>query len=311
MKSSWIGAVCLALAASLWGGTYVVSKAVMEWVDPSALIWLRYAVGVIALAAVGVWRGVNWRMAPRDFALVAAVGVVGYAVSIWAQFVGTHESTAEMGAVITSGTPAFMVIFARLLLKEAITWRRAASVILATLGVFVMIGVGRPDHARALWGGLVLLVAAITWGLQSVLVKRVPPHHSSLVITAYAMLVALVVMTPVSFAHMPSLHVILRHTWVWAGVLYLGVFSTAGAFLLWNEGLRRMPAGSGGVYFFLQPLVGTALGWWVLGETVTASFWLGALLILGGVALVIREPGEGAEAPMRVLRAPKNGSQDS
>ncbi len=110
---------------------------------------------------------------------------------------------------------------------------------------------------------------------------------------------------------MPRLGTILGHTWVWLGILYLGVLSTAGAFLLWNEGLRRMPAGAGGVYFFLQPLVGTALGWLVLGETVTASFWLGALLILGGVALVVREPESSARSARWASSLSKDGSQDS
>lgn len=311
MKASWVGALCLALAASLWGGTYVVSKAVMDWVDPSALIWLRYALGVLALGAAGLVRRVKWRIAPRHFATVVAIGLVGYALSIWAQFVGTQWSTAQMGAVITSGTPAFMVIFARVLLSEPITWRRAASVILATLGVMVMIGVGHQADNRVLWGGLILLLAAVTWGLQSVLVKRVPSEYSSIVVTAYAMLVALAVMTPLGWPHMPRLGTILGHTWVWLGILYLGVLSTAGAFLLWNEGLRRMPAGAGGVYFFLQPLVGTALGWLVLGETVTASFWLGALLILGGVALVVREPESSARSARWASSLSKDGSQDS
>lgn len=311
MKSSWVGALCLALAASLWGGTYVVSKAVMDWVDPSALIWLRYALGVLALGAVGLVRRVNWRISARHVGTVVAIGLVGYALSIWTQFVGTEWSTAQMGAVITSGTPAFMVIFARVLLGEAITWRRAASVILATLGVMVMIGLGHEAHSREALGGLILLVAAVTWGLQSVLVKRVPSEYSSIVVTAYAMLVALAVMTPLGWPHMPHLGILLGHTSVWLGILYLGVLSTAGAFLLWNEGLRRMPAGAGGVYFFLQPLVGTALGWLVLGETVTASFWFGALLILGGVALVIREP-ESSESSARWAFSPsKDGSQDS
>ncbi|SIT12426.1 Threonine/homoserine efflux transporter RhtA [Alicyclobacillus vulcanalis] len=309
MKSSWVGAVCLALAASLWGGTYVVSKAVMNVVDPTALIWLRYALGAAALAAAGLARGARWRMSARDWLVVLCVGLVGYALSIWAQFVGTHWSTAQMGAVITSGTPAFMVIFARLLLGERITWRRALSVVFATLGVLVMIGVGHADRRMA-WGGLILLVAAVTWGLQSVLVKRVSREASSIVVTLYAMLVALVAMTPLAWSHMPNVHVVLAHPWVWLGILYLGVLSTAGAFLLWNEGLRRVPAGSGAVYFFFQPLVGTALGWLVLGETVSVTFWLGTAFILAGVALVVWEPVSAPSGKWaRVVS--QEGSQDS
>jgi len=60
--------------------------------------------------------------------------------------------------------------------------------------------------------------------------------------------------------------------------------------------LRRIPikrtyidAGSGGLYFFFQPLVGTLLCWFFLGEQVGFAFWVGSLLILGGVLLVLRE----------------------
>jgi len=76
---------------------------------------------------------------------------------------------------------------------------------------------------------------------------------------------------------------------VWGGILYLGIVSTAGAFYLWNKGLHMVDAATGGLYFFFQPLVGTLLGWLFLGEHVGIAFWLGAILIIGGVLLVTKE----------------------
>jgi len=76
---------------------------------------------------------------------------------------------------------------------------------------------------------------------------------------------------------------------VWGGILYLGIVSTAGAFYLWNKGLQMVDAATGGLYFFFQPLVGTLLGWFFLGEHVGVTFWIGALLIIGGVFLVTKE----------------------
>ncbi len=48
-------------------------------------------------------------------------------------------------------------------------------------------------------------------------------------------------------------------------------------------------ASSGGLFFFFQPLVGTLLGWFLLGERIGGTFWAGSTLILVGVLLVIRE----------------------
>jgi drug/metabolite transporter (DMT)-like permease len=81
----------------------------------------------------------------------------------------------------------------------------------------------------------------------------------------------------------------LVHPTIWGGVLYLGIISTALGFLLWNRGLQLLNASSGGLFFFFQPLMGTLLGWLLLGENIGGTFWIGAFLVLIGVLIVIKE----------------------
>lgn len=198
-------------------------------------------------------------------------------------------STAQMGAIITSTTPAFMVLFARLILKETVTLKKAASIILATIGVYIIIGNAQIDSSQQL-GGLSLLAAALTWALMSVLIKRVPEQYSQIVVTGYAILVAIVLLTPFTVSRLAALDFqAMMHPAVWGSLLYLGVISTACGFLLWNRGLQMLNASSGGLFFFFQPIAGTFLGWLLLGEQVGWSFWIGTLLIFAGVLLVVRE----------------------
>ncbi|WDL95836.1 DMT family transporter [Alicyclobacillus sp. ALC3] len=289
MNSRYVGGLYMALAACIWGGMYVVSKIMLTVVQPLELVWLRYVVALVALAISVVTTRQSWRVRWRHLPLVAAVGVIGYAVSIWTQFLGTKLSTAQMGAIITSATPAFMVLFARLLLAEKITVRRAASVVLATAGVLMIVGIGGLSPSYKL-GGVILVVAALTWALMSVLVKRIPRDYSQLTVTLYAIAVATLCMTPVAVPQLmhASLGIWLRPS-MWAGLLYIGVVSTAGAFFLWNQGLQLVDASSGGLFFFFQPLTGTLLGWLILGEAIGWSFWAGAALIVGSVLLVLRD----------------------
>lgn len=289
MNSRYLGGLYMAIAASIWGGMYVVSKIVLETVQPMELVWLRYVVALITLAICIVATKQSWKISWRHVPLVAAVGIVGYAVSIWAQFLGTKLSTAQMGAMITSATPAFMVVFGRLLLKERINTRRAFSVGLATVGVLMIVGFGGLNHSHKL-GGTILILAALTWALMSVLVKRIPNHYSQLAVTFYATFVATLLISSIGVAQLVRTP---ASTWqqpsIWGGVLYLGIVSTAGAFFLWNKGLQMVDASSGGLFFFFQPLVGTFLGWLILGEVVGASFWLGAAMIVISVSLVLRD----------------------
>jgi len=289
MKKNQAGSLYLALAASIWGGMYVVSKVILTKIPPLELVWLRYAVAFITLIILGMMTRQSWHIRKRDLPLILIIGAIGYALSIWAQFMGTKLTSAQMGAMITSATPAFMVIFARLLLQEKITFRKGLSITLATIGVLFIVGVDDLGEGYQL-GGIFLGIAALSWALMSVLVKKVPSHYSQIVITTYAVLIAMILLTPFALYHMSfnQLQVLLQPE-IGMGVLYLGVVSTAFAFFLWNKGLQMVDAGSGGLYFFFQPLVGTLLGWFFLGEQVGFAFWVGSLLILGGVLLVLKE----------------------
>ncbi|MEH7418751.1 DMT family transporter [Neobacillus drentensis] len=289
MKNTILGSIYLALASSIWGGMYVVVKIVVSVIPPLELVWMRYLIAIIALLLIGFITRQNWRINKCHILLIIFIGIIGNAISIVTQEIGTMLSTAQMGAIITSATPAFMVIFARILLKERLTLKKGLSVCLATIGVILIVGVGHVNLSSKL-GGLSLLIAALTWALMSVLVKRVPSNYSQVVVTTYSILVALIVLTPFVLPRLHEMNISqLTHPTIWGGVLYLGIISTACGFLLWNRGLQMLNASSGGLFFFFQPVVGTLLGWLILGENIGVTFWIGSILILTGVLFVIIE----------------------
>ncbi|MGO4695639.1 DMT family transporter [Paenibacillus sp. 2TAB26] len=289
MKNTLLGSLYLSLAASIWGGMYVVVKHVVDFVPPLELVWIRYVIAILSLLFIGVVTKQSWRIEKRDLLLIFFIGLIGNTISIITQEVGTMLSTAQMGAIITSTTPAFIVLFARIILKEKITFKKAISIILATIGVSIIVGNANIDSSLQL-GGVSLLIAALTWALMSVLIKRVPRNYSQIVVTFYTTLVAIVLLTPFTVTRLPELDFqALMHPSIWGGLLYLGVISTACAFLLWNRGLQMLNASSGGLFFFFQPIVGAFLGWLLLGEQIGLSFWIGTILIFIGVLLVIRE----------------------
>ncbi|GED71845.1 hypothetical protein BRE01_55470 [Brevibacillus reuszeri] len=132
MKNTLLGSFYLSLAASIWGGMYVVVKVVVDVVPPLELVWLRYVIALFALLLIGGVTKQSWCVAKRDWLLIILIGVFGNTVSIVTQEVGTMLSSAQMGAILTSTTPAFMVLFARMILKEKITVKKSISVMLAT-----------------------------------------------------------------------------------------------------------------------------------------------------------------------------------
>jgi drug/metabolite transporter (DMT)-like permease len=138
VKHSAQGLLAGLVAAAIWGGMYVVSKVVLEVVPPFTLLTLRLILGTISLGVVIALRRKTdfTRQQFRDSFLV---GFVGYGISLGFQFVGTKLSTASNGALVTSATPAFVLLFAPFLLGEKATLRRVIALIVASLGVVAVI----------------------------------------------------------------------------------------------------------------------------------------------------------------------------
>lgn len=268
---------------------YVVSKVVLEIIPPFALVSLRLILGIVTLVIVLLLRG--FPSIPRhQLVQVMGVGFVGYGISLSLQFLGTKLSTAANGSLVTSATPAFVLLFAWLLLKERITPRRLLALVLATMGVVAVIDPRTAQLNPDLFlGNILLLGAAITWALYSVLVRKVTQNMDVLAFSMIAFFGGLPVTVPAGIWEAGTIGIGEITLGVISGVLFLGVISTALAMVLWNTAFAYVDASLASLTFFAQPVVGTFLGWLFLGEQITPLFLLGGLLIGLGLVVSARE----------------------
>jgi drug/metabolite transporter (DMT)-like permease len=279
------GAIYGITAASIWGGMYVVSDVVLHTIPPFTLLTLRLIIGAAILAAILLQQG-QLGLPRRDALRLLGVGLLGFGISLGAQFVGTKLATAINGAVVTSASPAFILLFAWLFLRESLNLIRIGSVALASLGVLIVLDLSNFDlSSQTFVGNLSLTIAALTWGAYSVLVRRFSAHHSTLVISFYALVGGLLLSVPTAGLELASQPVGAITFDVILGVLYLGVISTALAMFLWNRAFALVEASLASLFFFAQPLVGVLLATALLHQPITPRLLFGGLLIIGGVAL--------------------------
>jgi drug/metabolite transporter (DMT)-like permease len=271
---------------------YVVSEVVLSTIPPFTLLAIRLLMGSAILGIVA-WRSPGVRLpSGRGWLHPLAVGFVGFGVSVGAQFVGTDKSNAVNGSLVTSASPAFILLFAALILREKLTAQRLAAVALATLGVMVILDLSRADFSSdTFWGNVALAVAALTWGLYSVLVRQVSAKFDTLVVTFVAFLGGLILVIPAALVELQSRPVGAITPGIALGVLYLGIVSTAVAMWLWNRAFALVDASIAGLFFFAQPLVGALLSVIFLDQRMTADLWVGGALIALGVLLSLASPG--------------------
>jgi drug/metabolite transporter (DMT)-like permease len=272
-------------AASIWGGMYVVSKVVLNVIPPFTLLTMRLVLGILSLGVVIVLRP-KAHIKAADAWKIFLVGFVGYGVSLGFQFVGTKLSTASNGALVTSATPAFILIFAPFLLAEKTTTRRIIALIISTLGVIAVIDPRNAELSPTLfWGNMSLLAAALTWALYSVLVRKVT--QTTDVVTATAIMLAGGLPTGflLSAWEIKTQGIGTITPGMIGGILFLGIIATAIAMFLWNYAFAELPATVASLTFFAQPVVGSLLGWIFLKESITPLFLFGGVLIAIGLVI--------------------------
>ena len=137
-KAKLFGLLSGIAAAAIWGGMYVVSKVVLDVIPPFTLLSFRLVLGILALGSIIIFRG-KMKVYKKIFWQIIIVGFVGYGISLGFQFTGTKLSTASNGALVTSATPTFVLLFAWMLLGERLTMKRFLALIISTLGVFAVI----------------------------------------------------------------------------------------------------------------------------------------------------------------------------
>lgn len=262
------------LAAALWGGMYVVSKVAFSDVPPITLGLVRLLIGAPVLL-VFLRRRPTWR--DRR---VAGLGAV-LAATLMLQFWGTDLAGAAAGSVVTLTTPVFVAALAPFLLGEATRPRQWAGIATALLGAGVISGGGR----GTVFGDLLLLGAALTWALFTVLGAPLVRRLGALDVTAAATAWAVPFMLPgtvLELAASPHLH---AGFGTLLAVLYLGVLATAVAWWAWYRGVQRLPAVTASVFFLAQPAVGVVLSALFLATPLSLWFLGGAVLVAMGMLL--------------------------
>jgi drug/metabolite transporter (DMT)-like permease len=149
------------------------------------------------------------------------------------------------------------------------------------------------SHASIRGDLLVVLsmFAAIAWILIS---KRLMRRHSAVMVTAFvywigtAILAAVVITT----SGVPSAR---YSTSAWVAVAEQGLLATASTTVLWNWGLKRIPASQAGIFVNLEPLVGAILGVSVLHEVLGSMAVAGGALIIGGAVYFSYKPRAAVE----------------
>lgn len=282
------------LLAVMWGLSIPVTKLGLATMPPLTLTALRFAVAVPLLFVFVVRRPwLSWPAVPH----VAALGILGIGVGQVTQTLGVVGTSASVGTIITATIPVFVVIFAALRLKQAVSGRQAVGMLAAFAGIAVVAsgtgGEAAPASETTMAGVGLMLLSALAVAFYYVWSVELTNTYGTATVAAWSTFFGFMVLLPWTGWEVWRVPFHLTAEAVGAAV-YLGVVVTVAGLFLWLHLLRMVPARTAASVQYLQPVVGIAASAAMFGDNLGFLFIAGAVLVLSGLALTMAAPSKGA-----------------
>ena len=297
-NGTFLSYTLLIITFVIWGSLYVASKTALADLSPTALLFFRYFLGLFPLFVLYRREKKQTRIRRGDWKYFLFIGGVGYFAAIMLQTLGTNLASASMASLINSMNPVAVTFLAAVFLKESLTPRKLAAVLLAVAGVLVIFG--KSGSAASPAGILCSVVSVILWSLTMIAVRKISSRYSPIQITFWSMAVGLVFTTPFFAAETLQNPLSIRPSSA-AAVVYIALICTGLAQLLWNRSLAFLNAGTCSMFYPLQPVTSTLFGVLFLGEKLTVSFLLGGAVIICGILISQLSLPDHREAERRIL----------
>jgi drug/metabolite transporter (DMT)-like permease len=282
----------LALCAA-WGVQQVAGKVALEQgMPPISQALLRSLIGGALLLAWLFWRGGRTALSAlfaRDGTLWPGLLIAGlFALEFVLLYEGVLRNSAARSVVLLYTAAFFTALGTHWLVPdERLRPLNVLGFLLAFGGVVVTLG-GK-QGGSSLLGDLLVLGAAIAWGLTTVAVKASAAlgRVSAEKVAAYQVLGSIPILLAVAMLKGEPL-LPTATPLAWASVLYQSVGVTFVSYLTWFWLIARYPAGRLAAFSFLTPLFGVVAAAALLGEAITASLLLGLAGVGAGLVLVNR-----------------------
>jgi drug/metabolite transporter (DMT)-like permease len=291
----------IGLIVVIWAANFIAAKIGLRYFPPLTMASFRVcAAGLVmvpfyfalkrlqlpafAEAAAGRKPGFT----RRDLWTFLYLGFFGVSVNQFCFTLGLHYTSVSHSAVIVGMGPIYTLILAVLLGLERATWHKAVGMAIAFTGIAVLASEGGISaHSASLLGDGITMTGSLGFATYAVLGKRVAREYDALTMTAYNQFAGALLVLPLA----------VRQAWImggvwnwravpwqaWAAILYMALFGSAVAYVLYYWLLRYLEASQLSAFTYLLPVLASILGILTLGENGSWTQVVGGTLALCGV----------------------------
>ncbi|ASS77024.1 EamA family transporter [Tumebacillus algifaecis] len=293
----------LLLVPLFWGGAFGASKHVLSEIPPFVTATLRFGLaGLILVGWLTLKKGWDLKLLKerwKGLLLLSLTGIFGYNAFF---FMGLQFTSATNGSLVVAMNPVSTTLAAVIFLGEAWSRRLGLGMALSLCGLLVVITGGSWETIRTMsfnTGDIMLLGSVASWSIYSATGKVLLKGMSSLFVTTVTTVAGAIALFVASlfeggWAKVPDLSM-----QAMVELVYMAVFASVIAFVVWNLGIQRIGASRTSAYVNLVPICATTIAVLLYGEQVTWAHAVGVMLTVSGVLITTRSPSQQKVASVR------------
>ena len=287
-------------AMLIWAGAGIAVKEALIVFSPLTLIVLRFTLAVLLMLLVGLVFRRNeilglQLIAKRDIPLFLLGGLFQpFLYFIFETYTYQSFASPTIAEAMLSTQPVLAPIFAFVLLRERVTRNNILGIILSTIGMLLLLLVGSDSFSLGSPWGILLAIVTVSMSVSySVILRRIPTRYSSLSIVFYVQSFSLILFYVVwmlmgeASAFMNNSTPLLHHSTqlLHSGiaVLYLAIFASVTAFVLFCYTVRKIGVTRANVFNNIRPVFTAMLMWLIFDEVLPIWKLIGIVIIIIGL----------------------------
>jgi len=286
-RSNALSIVSVLGALILWSSSFVAIKFAYTTYPPITLAVVRFIVATLILGALVLLPKNRVKLEKKDIFTVAVCGLTGIMLYAVLQNIAMQWTSASSATLIIASYPIITLLMESLIYKTKLSVVKIIAILIAIAGVVILSYVKSDARVEGeLLGILLLIIAGVVWAVYNFMTKKVVNRYPPITLLFYTTLFGTIFMLPLALIE--------RAQWQaptlisFSMMMFLGVFCSVIAFLLYNHGLKSMAPSTVTSMLNLVPIFGVFFSWILLGEQVTLRKFVGGAIVIFGVMLSVR-----------------------
>lgn len=284
-----INAHLAVLSANLiYGANYTIAKEVMpQYITPFAFILLRVAVTATLFFILERF-GPREKVDRMDQIRLVACSLFGVAINQLLFFKGLDLTAPINASLMMTTNPIMVLLVASFLIREKITLRKVAGIILGIIGASSLLLWGKSVSfgTASAMGDLFILINSLSWGIFLIIVKPMMNKYRTATVMKWVFLYGMFMVFPFGWEPFRRIEWHTFGTEIWLAVFYVVIITTAIAYMLNTYALKKLSPSAVSAYIYLQPVFATAFAIMMGRDHLNPLHLLSAVLIFAGVYLV-------------------------